>query len=278
MLPDLLRRAKRAFRARRALSEIAARAITRRPHGLDQPLVVSVTSYPPRFGVLAQTLRGLLRQTVQPDHTILWVAPDDYALVPADVLALQAQGLTIATDPAWRSYRKIVPALRAYPGHAIVTADDDVYYWPSWLEELVEAHSRTQAQVICHRADRMVLGADGGPVAYDDWERPMRMAGQSPLVLATGVLGVLYGPDAFYPDVTDETLYRSLAPSSDDLWLYWMYRMQGHAAMRIGGRRRILEWPGSQKISLRSENMLGATGNDRAVQALRAHYGMPPLG
>jgi len=45
--------------------------LRRRRHHLHAPLVVSLTSYPPRFGTLALTLHSPLRQTLKPDHLIL---------------------------------------------------------------------------------------------------------------------------------------------------------------------------------------------------------------
>ncbi|MFD2814023.1 hypothetical protein ACFSYD_05000 [Paracoccus aerius] len=53
----------RAFKHRRRLARAQAEIVGRpdtsgRPHGLPGPLVVSLTSYPARFGTLALTLRG----------------------------------------------------------------------------------------------------------------------------------------------------------------------------------------------------------------------------
>ena len=42
-----------------------------RPHGLAAELVVSLTSYPPRFGTLAHTLKSLWRQNVKADRSSL---------------------------------------------------------------------------------------------------------------------------------------------------------------------------------------------------------------
>ena len=95
-----------------------------------------------------------------------------------------------------------------------------------------------------------------------------------PLIFPTGVGGVLYAPGVFHPDVTDAGLFQALAPLADDVWLYWMHRLQGSAPAKVGGRFRITEWPGSQAQNLRSGNLAG-DGNDRAVQAMLGHYGWP---
>lgn len=74
--------------------------------------------------------------------------------------------------------------------------------------------------------------------------------------------------------MTDAALFQRLAPSADDVWLYWMHRLAGSQPEKIGGRFRITEWPGSQAQNLRAGNLAG-DGNDRAVAAMLAHYGFP---
>src|SRR5262249_15606303 len=78
--------------------------IAGRPHGLPRPLIVSLTSYPPRFPTLALTLKCLLTQSVTPDHLVLWVTRDDFSLLPRDVLDLRSHDLEIALAPDLRSF------------------------------------------------------------------------------------------------------------------------------------------------------------------------------
>ncbi|WP_241557903.1 glycosyltransferase family 2 protein [Falsirhodobacter deserti] len=261
----MIRRLKAEWRTRRAVAEIEARDLSPRPHGLDVPLVVSLTSYPARFGTLARTLKGLTRQTVSADRTILWLAHGDAALLPAEVRALDVE---VRETANLRSYTKIIPSLAAFPEAAIITVDDDVYYPADWLERLLAGDAPVRAL----RAHRVVL-KDGVPAPYEEWERGLSRADRSPLIFPTGVLGVLYMPDVFHPDVLREDLFRQLAPSADDVWLYWMHRMAGQKAQKLEGKLRVLEWPGSQTISLRSANLV--SGNDQAIAAMVARYGFP---
>lgn len=265
---------KARWRSARARAEIDARRIDPAPHGLDVPLTVSLTSYPARYATLAPTLKALLRQTVKSDRTVLWLTYGDEKSLPSEVLALQAEGLTIATTENLRSYTKIIPALVAHPDSAIVTADDDVYYPPDWLEKLVVGYRQSGASVLCHRAHRLRLDAAGQPSPYGEWDWGLRAPDRSGLVFPTGVLGVFYAPDAFHPDVTRADIFREICASSDDVWLYWMHRLQGHRAAKVGGFNRILEWPSSQVTNLRQENLAGS-GNDQAIAAMIARYGFP---
>ncbi|WP_210529458.1 glycosyltransferase family 2 protein [Rubellimicrobium arenae] len=272
----MLRDWKHRWRTARARADVTARLReppAARAHGLPSPLVVSLTSYPRRFGTLALTLGGLLTQTVQADATILWLGDGQASMLPPDVLSLRSRSLTIAETRDLRSYTKIVPALLAHPEAAIVTADDDVHYEASWLGGLVAAMDGPRT-IPCHRAHRVRMSA-GAIASYEDWDRNIRAPERGPLVFPTGVMGVLYPPGGLHEEATRADLFQELSPTADDVWLWWMHRMAGSTARKVGGRSRVLEWPASQEVNLRAGNMAGA-GNDRAVAAMTARYGLPP--
>lgn len=274
MIRDAFRRFKQRRRQIRALAEIAARPDCRgRPHGLPGPLVVSLTSHAARFGTLAPTLRALTRQTVQPDQVILWLAEADLRHLQPEIRDMA--GLEVRSCPDWRSYKKIVPTLMAHPEAFVATADDDLHYPADWLERLVAA-AAGGARVACLRAHRVTMQGDR-PAGYEAWDHNITAPEAGPLVFPTGVSGVLYAPGVFHADVVRQDLFTRLAPGADDIWLYWMHRMAGSRPAKIGGRARILEWDGSQAVSLRAVNRPagGQGGNDRAIAALLAHYGWP---
>jgi hypothetical protein len=259
-----------------------------RPHGLAAPLVVSLTSYPKRFRTLALTIKCLLSQTIAADAVILWIADADTAALPGNVHALRKAGLTIAHTGDLGSFKKIIPALRRFPNAFIATADDDVYYWPTWLEELVKAHSPAKREILCHRVNRIRLGADGLPLPYGEWEFEYDGFDPSPLVFPTGVGGVLYPPGHLHRDVFDEPTFRALCPSTDDAWLYWMALRAGSQFRRTelgdpasrgpgsSSRMSMTPWPGSQEVSLWRENVPQGGGNDDQIRNLIDRYGFPP--
>ncbi|WP_045388817.1 hypothetical protein [Falsirhodobacter sp. alg1] len=265
-MAGLIRTLKAQWRTRRAVAEIGARDMQPRPHGMPTEVIVSLTSYPGRYATLARTLNGLMRQTVRADRTILWLAHGDEATLPDEV---RATGVEVRLWEDIRSYKKIIPALQAFPDAAIVTADDDVYYPADWLERLLAGTGKVRAL----RAHRVVM-AGQVPAPYDAWERGLAAPEAGPLVFPTGVMGVYYAPGVFHHDVMDKELFRTLAPDADDVWLYWMHRRAGNHAEKLGSKGRVLEWPGSQARSLRASN-LGDSGNDRAIAAMVAKFGFP---
>lgn len=240
-----------------------------------RPVILTLTSYPPRFPTLALTLKSLLLQSLRPEATILWVAHDDFAKLPAAVLALQADGLTIRTTTDTRSYKKIIPAIEQFPQVSLVIADDDTYYWPSWLEELVAAATPGVREVLCHRAHRITLRPDGLPARYADWDEETPEQGPSRLLFPTGVGGVLYPPGIFAADVARQDLFTRYCPQADDVWLFWMASLAGARFRRVGPPRTFVTWLSSQNVSLLKSNVLDTDGNDRQIAAMIEAYGFP---
>jgi hypothetical protein len=245
------------------------------PHGLPAALVVSLTSYPPRFGTLSLTLRSLLLQTVKADRTTLWIAHADIPLLPKNVTDLQTAGLEIRATDDMKSYKKIIPALEAFPDAFICTADDDVYYWPTWLEELVGATRTTERVVVCHRAHEITLDAQGHFYPYDKWVLDVFREEQSKFLFPTGMGGVLYPPGILTHTADDREAAFALSPHNDDIWLYWIGRRNGATYKTVGRSHGfIVLWHGSQVTSLWESNLkLG--GNDGQIRKMAEAYGYP---
>ncbi|KPF45588.1 hypothetical protein IP76_07845 [Rhizobium sp. AAP43] len=257
--------------AERELRRRIEATLVQRTHPLDKKLIVSLTSYEARFPTLSKTLLCLLNQTMKPDMVVLWVAREQMASLPPDVIELRSAGLVIEPVEDTRSYKKLIPALQRFPESVIVTADDDVYYWGTWLEELVEAHLSSGNPVVCHRAHKITF-CDGEIASYGDWDHAVSRREASDRIFPTGVHGILYDSACFHRDVLERDLYQALCPHGDDIWFYWMHRLMGSAPLVLGMRRRIVEWPDTQAQQLQSVNIRDG-GNDRAVRAMVEHYG-----
>jgi hypothetical protein len=247
------------------------------PHQLPAPLIVSLTSFPARYEILAMTLRCLLSQSLRPDQVILWIAAEHQAALPRSVLDLVSQGLTIGIcDNQLRSHNKYLHTRRQHPTAFIVTADDDTYYWANWLAELVTNVDRHQHVIPCHRAHKIELQADGHPAAYRDWQWETADTKTSPLIFPTGVGGVLYSPGCLDPDVDDVARILELCPRADDVWLYWMALRHGYLFRKVGRWRRLHHWRNSQQQGLMWENVYNSNGNDEQIKAMIVAYGWPP--
>lgn len=245
------------------------------PHGLPSELIVSLTSYPPRFDSLHLTLLSLLTQNTKADRTILWVAEEDYSKLPQEVLDLVSSGLEIRTCKDTASYKKIIPCLAIFPDAFIVTADDDVYYPPKWLTSLCDRYDTDNKRIICHRAHRITFDQHGQPKPYHLWQHKVKGPQQGAILFATGAGGVLYPPKCFAEDVLREDIFMKVCPRADDVWLYWMATLNGCTYFVTDFGAEVTNWDGSQEVSLLHENITSG-GNDRQIANMIAQYGLPP--
>jgi hypothetical protein len=243
-------------------------------HGLSGELIVSLTSYPDRFATLHLTLACLLDQSVKADRIVLWIAHQDMGKLPKSVTGLESRGLEVRSCDDLRSYKKLIPALQAFPDAFVATADDDIYYRADWLEALVNG---VEDRVIaCHRVHRIRRLRDGSFAPYDRWERDVQDGSArrpSKDVLATSGAGALYPPRSLAPIVTDQSKFTAICGDGDDLWLHWCARMAGTLHKKVGSKMLLTPWPNSQPSALWDVNEQG--GNDRMIASLQAEFGYP---
>jgi hypothetical protein len=252
-----------------------ARLVRRRTHTLPGKLVVSITSFPPRFPTLARTLKSVLQQQTIPDRIVLWIANNDLDKLPLNVTELTTSGLTISTCEDLLSYKKLLPALEQDPDAFHVTADDDVFYSSDWLGNLVNAHDPADPAVLATRVHRIRSHSDGSPVRYMDWDHDALDASArqtSSDLVPTGVGGIMYPPGSLHARVGDIASVMRLAPKTDDLWFYWMARLAGWGHRKVGGRFRLIQWDGTEDFSLFKENI---ERNDLTVANLLSEFGDP---
>lgn len=173
--------------------------------GREIPVIVSLTSYPPRIPLLYCTLYSLSRQTARPRRIVLWLATDEFPQrereLPESLLCFRRCGLEIRWCRNTRSFKKLIYALKEFQNDIVVTCDDDVIYSRIWLESLYNEHLLHPADICTHRA-RLFSFKN-----YNRWKISETTRG-SFLNFFTGVGGVLYPRGVFRDNRTffDEKL------------------------------------------------------------------------
>ena len=246
-------------------------------HGLPGELVISLTSYAARFPVLHLTLKSLLDQSVRPNRIVLWIAHEDLDRIPDEVRALEGKTLEIRGTEDLRNFKKILPSLEAFPEAFILICDDDSYYPDNWLERTVAAYDPQEPTIVCNRAHKIGYLKSGDVAPYRSWKRnwahPSSAAPRTD-ILPTGNGGVLYPPGSLPPETHDLDLIRKLSATSDDVWLYFMWRKAGWKAKRVPGpKREFLEWPDSQGQALWAFHRGGK--KDEHIRDMARHFGNP---
>lgn len=189
-------------------------------------IIISLTSFPERINEVQFTLYSLLNQTIKADEIILWLATENFPGatndIPQAVLNLRKNGLTIKWCNDIKSYKKLIPALKEYPRDIIVTADDDLFYPPNWLELLYESYLKEPDYIHAHRAHKIKFNEKKNILPYKFWDYNIQDAAPSFLNFPTSGGGVLYPPDTFNAEVFDEKSFGKLCPYSDDIWFWAM--------------------------------------------------------
>ena len=239
--------------------------------------VISLTSFPRRVGWIHHVIDSLVRQTVMTERVVLYLARSDFPAGVPRGLEARAQGRfeVRLVDANWRSYKKLVYALRDFPGATIITCDDDCIYPMHFVEWLRVAAAETPGVVVCGRGRRMTADGDGWFQPYRAWPPVIERGGASHWLLPTGVGGTLYPPGALPPVATDARLFLDLAPTCDDVWFKAMALRNRVPARCIGGIwDEIRHLPVNRAGALWRVNR--DTGNDEAVRRVFRHFGLGP--
>lgn len=198
----------------------------------EKKVIISLTSFPQRMYDIHFTIYSLLTQSTKPDMVILWLGEDKFPNrekdLPANILKLMNNGLTVKFCRDIRSYTKLIPALHEFPEEVIVTADDDIFYEKNWLERLYSEYQKNPNAIHCHRANGITLS--NNEINSDKkWISPdkMKSSGMSFKHFLTGVGGVLYPPHSLYKDVLNEEKFMHCAPRHDDAWFWAMAVLNG---------------------------------------------------
>ncbi len=223
----------------------------------EVPVIVSLTSIPERIDKVHLSIETLMRQSLKPDHIILWLSDTiDDKDIPENLERLKRRGLQIRFCTDIRSYTKIIYALMEHPKSVIVTADDDVLYPRHWLKRLHEAYRKEPEYIHCHRAHLIEKDANGKLKGYHEWSWcAPGVKGPSFRLFPTGVGGVLYPPGSLHSEVLNKELFLKICPTNDDVWLKAMSLLNGVPCKKVAPySMRIYNIRGSQKINLWSIN------------------------
>lgn len=196
----------------------------------NAPIIISLTSFPARINTVHKTINTLLNQTFPADKVLLWLAEEEFPNkehdLPEKLLQLQNRGLEIHWCNNIRSYKKLIPTLKMFPDAIIVTADDDNYYQPVWLERMYQSYIKQPDCIHCHRVTKFIVD-DNGEFQIVSGGRDYYPI-PSYLNKLVGAGGVLYPPHCFCMDVLDEDKFMALAPTSDDIWFWLMAALAGY--------------------------------------------------
>jgi len=221
-----------------------------RPNHQDiKNIIVSLTSHPKRINFVWLAIDSLLKQTYQSHKVILYLAKTDFPTgeLPRTLCEQKKRGLEIRFVNDYKSATKLIPALKEYPDHIIVTADDDRIYDKSWLNILVETHNKYPGCIVCPNTRKYVkrtCNINSGVTTNDNYSHlpchnyaqnllPIDYFAQQPVYdtpihgIFEGYAGVLYPPHSLSTEVHNFLEYMVFTPVADDIWFQAMALIRG---------------------------------------------------
>lgn len=246
---------------------------------LDRDVVISLTTYGKRIYTVALAIESLMEQTLKANKIVLWL---DYSfknkMLPMSLRMLQDRGLTVKYCEDIKSYKKLIPALKAYPDSIIITTDDDLLYEYDFIEKLVAGYKANPKIIHCNRIHKMTLSANKELLPYDEWQFECTEIDKPDILnFATGCGGILYPPNVFSENVFDENTFMSICPSADDVWFKAMTMLTGTLVSKVythnkSGQDYIII-PEGQDMALSLENN-GNKKNDTQIRAVFDKYNL----
>ena len=187
-------------------------------------IIVSLTSYSERVtNSLPYSLYSLFTQTKLPNRIILFLDNITWNNnnLPPIIKHFKSLGLEVMFCEDYRSYKKLIPALKLFPNNPIITVDDDIYYDSKLIENLVEEYSMSDKKtVICHWAC-IQEERNGSFIPYSQWQ-DSQYGNEYSMYSPFGGDGTLYPPHIFDAEIFNDKVFMLLAPSADDMWFWLM--------------------------------------------------------
>lgn len=239
------------------------------------PVVVSLTSHPPRLSTVFLAVESLLNQSFRPDRIVLWLstAEIETADLPDTLRRQQKRGLEIRLlDENLSCYKKLIHAIEEFPDCHIVTADDDFMFPRHWLRDLYRAHRRHPNCIAAYRGYWFSRRAARELRPYNLWPPADNATEPSFDIFPTCGAGAWFPPHALNARVTERQLFMRLAPDADDIWY------KAHALLArtptLMARPRSVTFPmifarGSQDATLWQTN---ERANDAHLKAVFTHF------
>jgi len=224
------------------------------------PLVISLTTIPPRFAQLPRVIAGLRAQTACPARILLTI-PRQYRRFPGSYALPKLEGVEVLRperDPGpIGKVSEAVHFLRGRPCH-LLYCDDDWLYGPGWAQGFLDtARTHPGAVIATSTFNVRRLGLTGGDGAR----------------IAQGFGGVIIDPNWLG---TSALTPPASAWAVDDIWLSAQYARTGRTIIEASHLRRqvqpLADPDRLQDAVVKGENR--ADANRKMAHHLAAEYGI----
>ncbi len=245
----------------------------------DRPrIIVSMTTFPARIGIVHIPLQEILSQSVRPDKVLLWLAepqfPNREKDLPDELLKLQEKGVTICwAKEDIKAHKKYFYTMQKYPHDLVITVDDDLHYSHYMIERLLDSYKRNPHCVSASRVHLMLAnsGEDSSRTIrpyktwkheYDKWVNQPSMQ-----LFPTCGAGTLFPPYSLRKETFNIEKIKRECLDADDVWLKMNMVLSGTSVVLCDVRQRLRYVENSQDVALWKTNVIEGN-NDVQINTL----------
>lgn len=242
----------------------------------QEKVIVSLTSYPPRFAKIGLCLKSLLLQDIKPNRIIVYLGSDSKeADLTDEMRAMRQYGIEYRfdTERNLKPHKKYYYAMQEFPNDVIVTADDDIIYPHNWLGKLILSYKKYPNAISAWRVHKIEFDEKGDVKPYREWRSQYRrITTPSRELCATGGGGAVYPPYLLNKTAFDDTVFMEICPYADDLWLKCMEIISGIPVVWV--KSYAVGAPAVDKEQTDALNVHNVAGgmNDRQLKAIMERY------
>lgn len=247
----------------------------------SEDIVISLTSYGKRVTeALPYALYSLLTQTLLPKKIVVYLDKDNWSdnRLPVILRRIKEIGVDFRYCEDLRSYKKLIPALSDFPDNPIVTVDDDFYYNPMYLEQMMKAYTSSDKKTVLGQWGCIPEKKAGKFLPYSQWKDCKYGTEESPISFF-GCGGCYYPPHVFDEEILKKDLFMKMCPTADDIWFWIMEERLGIKRKYINQKGygwnipvdRIYDYKVTADNCLTTENVVNGK-NDIQLRTLLDYY------
>lgn len=198
-------------------------------------IIVTLTSFPKRIKNVWLVIESMQRQTVRPDKILLWLSKEQFNRIedlPNSIISRISNVFEVRlVEGDLRSHKKYCYAFKEFPNDYVITIDDDIFYPPYMIEELLSGRENNPKTVVGRYCLVMKYNEDKSLKPYNEWDEDYEVKQPNSFFGSGG--GTLFVPSELYIDTTNSELACRLTPLADDVWLNAMVRLAGRKVIII---------------------------------------------
>lgn len=240
-------------------------------------IVVSMTTFPPRFDNIGIVIKSILYQDYKPDKIVIYLDGNtSYSDLTEEMREFEQYGVEYRfhNETLLKAHSKYLFAMQDFPDAAIVTTDDDVILPSNWLRTLVESYEKYPNAVSARRVHLMRFD-EHGFLPYNHWFDQWRKEKKpSHLLFATGVGGVLYPPKCVSKEAFKQEIIKELSLDNDDIWLKCWEVMSDTPVVWVKNNEVSLSEVESENKMALSESNVFESKNDIILNRVLEYYGL----